>query len=585
MFELLLGHTPMAYRAGELSLARGWPLLWLWTALAVACGLLSFTLWRQRHLGVWRLAVLGVLQLAFVAVLLLALWRPVLRVQHIRDQGNVVALLVDASPSMAGAAPSRREQAMTALETTVLPALQRQAGLRRYEFTDHARAAEAAAASASQPVTHIGTALREVLQSAGSVPLAAVVLVSDGAENGDTLDEEGLRAIAAAGIPVHTIGVGPLTATDDLELAQVSVDEEAAVGDTLRAQVSVAHQAQRSARLRVYDGGQLRAAVDVALRPGAGLTTTTVDVPLTTPGLHDLRFELDALPGEHSVANNARSAVVDVAARRRSVLYVEGEPRWEYKFIRRAMEGDAGLRLVSMVKATPNRWYRQGVGSPQELVDGFPADAASLFAYDAVVIGSLDAATLNDTQHAALHDFVDRRGGGLLMLAARDGLADGGWGRVPVAQVLPATLAVSAPPTFAARTARARPTVYGLESPLLQLGTTPAETPARWAGLPLLTDLQSLGTVRPGATVLLEAVSNSVAQPLLATQRYGRGSSWLLGTASTWHWQMRLPHDDGRHALFWRQLLHGLAAGAPQQVSLRLPQRVFDDQSSVPVEA
>jgi hypothetical protein len=85
--------------------------------------------------------------------------------------------------------------------------------------------------------------------------------------------------------------------------------------------------------------------------------------------------------------------------------------------------------------------------------------------------------------------------------------------------------------------------------------------------------------------VLLEALANGVAQPLLVTQRYGRGSSWLLGTASTWHWQMRLSHDDGRHGLFWRQLLHGLAAGAPQQISLRIPQRVFDDQSAIPIEA
>ena len=585
MFELLLKHSSMAFSTGELSLARGWPLLWMWAAMAVALVLVCWTLWRQRRLGLWRCGVLAALQLSFIAVVLLALWRPVLRVQHIRDQGNVVALLVDASPSMTGGAKPRRDAALDALQVAVLPAVQRSASLRRYEFTDHARPIDAPADAPSMPVTRVGTALREVLQSAGSVPLAAVVLVSDGAENGDSLDEAGLRAIAAAGIPVHTVGVGPLAASNDLELAQVTVDEDAAVGDTLRAQVSIAHQQQLSARLRVYDGGQLRAALDVALRSGAGLTTTTVDVPLATAGLHDLRFEVDALPAETNVANNTRSAVVDVSARRRSVLYVEGEPRWEYKFIRRAMEGDAALRLVSMVRATPNRWYRQGVGSPQELVSGFPADAASLFAYDAVVIGSLSAATLNDVQHAALRDFVDRRGGGLLMLGARDGLGDGGWSRAPVAQVLPAALPVSAPPTFVVRNVRARPTVYGLESPLLQLGASAADTPARWNGLPLLTDVQSLGALRPGATVLLEALANGVAQPLLVTQRYGRGSSWLMGTASTWHWQMRLSHDDGRHGLFWRQLLHGLAAGAPQQISLRIPQRVFDDQSAIPVEA
>ena len=586
MFELLLRHSPMAYRAGELSLARGWPLWWLWGALALAALAVGWSLWRHRQLGLWRCAVLGTLQLAFVAVVLVALWRPVLRVQHIRDQGNVVALLVDASPSMTAGTTPRRDQALQALQQSVLPAVQRSATLRRYDFTDRAQVADGAApAVPPAPVTRIGSALRDVLQSAGSVPLAAVVLVSDGAENGDSLDEAGLQAIAAAGIPVHTVGVGPLAAQDDLELAQLSLDEDAAVGDTLRAQVSVAHQQQRTARLRVYDGGQLRTAIDISLRPGGGLTTTTVDVPLPTAGLHDLRFELDALPGERNVANNARSAVVDVAARRRSVLYVEGEPRWEYKFIRRALDGDAALRLVSMVRATPNRWYRQGVNSPQELVDGFPADAAALFAYDAVVLGSLEAATLNDTQHAALRDFVDRRGGSLLMLGARDGLADGGWGRAPVAQTLPSVLPTAAPPTFVARTARARPTTYGLESPLLQLGSSAEATVERWNGLPLLTDLQAIGPLRPGTTVLLEAVANGVAQPLLVTQRYGRGSSWLLATASTWHWQMRLPHDDGRHGLFWRQVLHGLAAGAPPQVALRLPRRVYDDQSAVPVEA
>jgi hypothetical protein len=112
VFELLLEHSPMAFRTGELSLARGWPLLWMWAAMAVALVLVCWTLWRQRHLGLWRCGVLAALQLSFIAVVLLALWRPVLRVQHIRDQGNVVALLVDASPSMTGGAKPRRDAAL-----------------------------------------------------------------------------------------------------------------------------------------------------------------------------------------------------------------------------------------------------------------------------------------------------------------------------------------------------------------------------------------------------------------------------------------------------------------------------------------
>jgi hypothetical protein len=112
-----------------------------------------------------------------------------------------------------------------------------------------------------------------------------------------------------------------------------------------------------------------------------------------------------------------------------------------------------------------------------------------------------------------------------------------------------------------------------------------ARNVTQWGSLPALTDLQPLGALRPGATVLLEAVAGSASWPLLGTQRYGRGATYLLATSSTWHWQMGLPHADGRHELFWRQLLQSLAATAPAPATLRLERKVYDDESAVPVEA
>ena len=100
MFELLLGHSPEAYRAGELAFARGWPLWWLGTGVGLGLLLILATVWRQRQLGWLRLGLIGLLQVSFLALLLLLLWRPVLRVSHLRERENVVAVLVDASPSM-----------------------------------------------------------------------------------------------------------------------------------------------------------------------------------------------------------------------------------------------------------------------------------------------------------------------------------------------------------------------------------------------------------------------------------------------------------------------------------------------------
>jgi uncharacterized membrane protein len=586
VFELLLGHSLLAFRSGEFGFARAWALWWLAALLAVGLALIGATLWRQRQLGALRLGILGLLQLVFLALVLALLWRPVLRLEHLRERDNVVAIMVDDSPSMVAGKQPRRQEAIAALTAGPLDALRRGAQLRFFSFSDHAEPVEALGQpAAGRPQTRIGDSLQQVLQTAGSVPLAAVILISDGAENGGSLGEENLQLIKSLGIPVHTIGVGPLQPADDLELAQLTVNDTAVVGQTMQAQVSIRHQSQRSARLRVYDGGRLLASEEMSLAPGAGVTTAPLQLPVGDAGLHDLRFELDPLPGEQNRANNGRSLVLDVDARRRNVLYIEGEPRWEYKFIRRAVEADKSLRLASLVRATPNRYYRQGVASPQELAGGFPPDAATLFTYDAVMIGSLEAAAFNAQQHQALKDFVDRRGGSLLLLAGRDGLGDGGWGRAPIAQALPAQLPGSGPPGYGQRVSKVRPTPYGAQSAVGQLHADAARNAAEWNSLPPLSDLQPLGSLRPGATVLLEAVSADFAWPLLVTQRYGRGTTYLLATASTWHWQMGLPHEDGRHELFWQQLIQTLAAAAPLQSTLRLERKVFDDESAVPVEA
>jgi hypothetical protein len=113
-----------------------------------------------------------------------------------------------------------------------------------------------------------------------------------------------------------------------------------------------------------------------------------------------------------------------------------------------------------------------------------------------------------------------------------------------------------------------------------------ADNNKAWKELPPLTDYQDLGELRPGAIVLLESVTSSgQSAPLLVTQRYGRGATWLLATASTWHWQMSLPKEDERQETFWKQLLYTLVAPAPAHVSLQPERSVYEDGTAVTLEA
>ena len=282
MFEFLLGHSRSAYQAGEVAFARGWPLWLLLALLALGTAAIAFTLARRHELTWPRALGVGALQVAFLALLLVLLWRPVLNVERIRDRENVVAIVVDDSRSMnepdAEGAPSRRDTGLAALRGGVLKALERDSLLRFFGFSDRAEPVDdLAALSGGAPQTRIGTSLEQVLQMAGSVPLAAVVLLSDGAETGGTLNEAALERLKTFGVPVHTVGLGPEAPANDLELAAVDVPREAIAGETLKASVTIRHQAQRATRLRVYDGGRLLASQDVQLGEGGITTQAEID--------------------------------------------------------------------------------------------------------------------------------------------------------------------------------------------------------------------------------------------------------------------------------------------------------------------
>ncbi len=584
MFELLFTHPLWAYRTGQFAFASAWPLWLLVVSILVAVVLIAATLWRRRQLG-WQLLVpVGVLQSLLAAAVLCLLWRPVLNVERVRDRENVLAVAIDASASMAygEADRSRLQEVAAALQKGTLAKLEDTFEVRLFGFSQTTTPLDTLdAMPAPGPQTRIGDSLIQVLQSAGSIPLAGVVLFSDGAENGGSLSEERLTEIASYGVPIHTVGVGPEQVAGDLELERLDVPASAPVGSTVNAQVGIRHTGAGATRLRVYDRETLVAARDIQLPRETTSTSLTIDLPAGEPGTHELRFALDPLEGERNTINNSRTRVVDVPATRRNILYVEGEPRWEYKFLRRAAERDRALRVASVVRTTPNKYYRQGVDSGAELGEGFPVSAPELFAYDAIVIGSYEAASLRPEQHRLLKEFVDQRGGSVLMLAGRHGLAAGGWQNAAIAQTLPAQLAGRQVMGLVQRPVHAQPTLYGVQSPILRFDPDPKRNADRWKGMPLLADYQYLGRLKPGAIVLMEATAERTRAPLLLWQHYGRGATFLLATASTLRWQMQLPPEDESHEVFWRQLLHAISASAPPRASIEPERLAYDDERNV----
>jgi uncharacterized membrane protein len=594
LFQFLFNYPSTLFAQGRIVLLAPLPAWTLWLlVVAVAAGLAALIWWRvpkpASRTSRWRAGVIWALQSLLLAVLLWMLWQPALTVTELRPQQNVVALLIDDSRSMGliedGA--SREAQARGVLEGGVLAAVARRFQTRLYRFdTRLTRIQDLQQLQPTGAATHIGASLRQLAAETADLPVGAVVLLSDGQDNANGVDADTLSALRERHIPVHTVGFGAEQSAHDVEIDTASVAPRALANSRLAAVVRF-HQrgyAGRASRLVVRDGEHVLGSRTVTFTADDAPQSETVLFNVGPAGVKALQFALDVQPGEQNLANNVLTRLVNVDAEPRSVLYVEGEPRWEYKFIRRAADDDHLLRLVSMLRTSENKLYRQNVQDPQELASGFPTRAEDLFTYQALIIGSVEATYFTPAQRELIRQFVDRRGGGLLLLGGRFALADGGWGASDLADLLP-TVLPSGRNTFHVDPATVQLTAAGTDSPVTRLVDDPAANVERWKKLPYLMDYQDPGVPKPAAQVLATLTGGGHSMPMLITEPYGRGRSAVLATSGTWRWQMSLPLGDPSFDLFWQQLLRWLVTDSHGHVQAAVDAPELQDDGHVVVSA
>ena len=571
MFEFLFNYPRDDYARSELIYTGDWPLWLLVLLITFALAGISWLLYRRRGavqppqmLAIW------VLQVAMLAVVIWVLQQPTWSTEQLRAGDNAVALVLDNSESMAyGDAESRLQQAMHSLSSSLAEDSTLDMTVQHYELSDRARSVDSFLESEpSGTETSIAASLTDVLREARFNPLAAIVLSSDGADTSGGLSSAELAEVAGFGVPIHTVAVGRESIPEDIELTDVVLPSKALPGSTITARVSIRHDVAANTRIKVYNGDDLLESLPVELQQDASSTTAWVNIGLAEAGHHHMRFTVDGIPGEQELRNNSRSTLVEVADQEYRILYFEGEPRWEYKFMRRALADDEDLQIASLLRVSPNKFYRQGIESPEQLENGFPATRDELFSYDALIIGSVEAVSLSDEQQEIIHDFVSERGGSLLMLAGPNGLGNGGWGQSHIADVLPVRLPPSTTNSFFRKKAAVVMTPQGADDQMLRLGDTTDANQRSWNALPEIADYQVTGNLKPAAVTLLNAMTEVGQLPLLITQQFGRGHAYVLASGGTWRWQMSMPVEDQSHETFWRQLLRALVASAPTSVSL-----------------
>jgi len=603
--------------------------------LLVAAGLVTFHLYRPGPVRMPRMARLPLVALrtAVFLLVLLMLLDPCIVGSLVRPGERFVILLFDDSKSMqiaGGDRLSRGEQLLNAYQTDGFSferELAKKFQIVRYRFGNGVeRINDVRELTFSQLETDLIGAVENAVRDVDSAMVSGVVLFSDGVQQPMRPNAD-MERLAALSVPILTVGADTTSRWRDLELGNLSVKRttfdrspvavaarvyaEGLAGETAVVEVLDRSRVVKSETVEMSgDSEELDVRMEfVPQTKGRIEYEARVRLAQTGPtGRLTAVKDISVPEKDRVIHNNSRRFLVDNRDKTYRILYLCGRPTWENKFFRRAMEQDPQLKLTSLVRISGAerkfefRRRRTALANPlfdgfsedtfdqprydeavflrlgvaqSELVKGYPEQAADLFPFHLVIWGDIEHDFFSMRQLELTRDFVQKRGGTLLLLGGRRSFAEGGYAGTFIDNMLPVVLRAAGGESRRATSEQqftVAPTVDGLFTGVWSLDSNADKDRELWADMQQLYGLNAFPLTRAGASVMARVKTANAefdGQPLFAVQRYGKGKCAVLATGETWQWQLKEDENDLRHGQLWRQIVRNLVTSVPEPVVLR----------------
>jgi len=525
--------------------------------LGATVGLCVMNWWRRRTRAA---ALMETLRLVVVVLIMVTLAQPERVDREPVTEEPEIVVLHDASDSMstrdlvmAGSNVISRGQWLDeALGTNFWEPLEQQA---RVSVEAFARPGEGTNA-ASLAGTDLNQTLDSVLERPN--PPKAVLLLTDGDWNTGASPLEAAGRLRARQVPVFGVMVGRESPLPDLVLEPVTAPSYGLLGEQIALPFRVRSFLPREVRTTVALGGAGVATVrkEIVLPPYGQVQDSVLWMPKAV-GEYLFQLSLPVQPDEYLDNNNERSFRIAIRTEKLRVLVIDSFPRWEYRYLRNALERDPGVEVNCLL-------FHPGMGPGQgrSYIDAFPASREGLAQYDVVFLGDVGIGDgeLTEEQFTLLRGLVEQQGSGLVFLPGRRGRLASVLNS-PLAELLPVHLDAS---NFGGMTSPLENpvllTLPGRAHFLTRLSGSEARNASIWKGLPGFYWCAAVERAKPGAEVLAvhPSIRNAYGRmPLLAIRPFGQGEVLFLGIDAAWRWRRGV--EDKYHYRFWGQVVRWMA--------------------------
>jgi len=554
---------------------------WAWFGLIAGGALFAFWSYSRLNGPVVARAALATVRAMLLALLLVLLAGPQLVERTETTEQDWVLVLVDRSASMTVAdatqgadARAQRDEQLRALLDDSWPTWAQMAAERTivwlgfdtgaYELpADAAGGLELGAPDGRR--TDLAGALDQALRKAAARPLAGVVVFSDG-RSVDEPSRAALRRLQAERVPVHVLPLGSSEPIADFAVRRIEAPRSAFVDDItpVRALVERLGEGAGGATLRLVDA-DTGIVLDERRLESADFTGGAVEVALTHRAVDagEVQWRVEIVPDREDLipGNNQALARVELVDRPLRVLYVDGYPRWEQRYLKNLLIRERSVLSSNLLLAPNRRYLQEGDVELQRL----PVSIEEWAEYDVVVLGDVSPEVFSSAQLDNLREHIATRGAGLLWIGGQ-GSTPSAWRSGPLADLLPFNGAAESV-TPSARGVIVEPAVTSEAAGVLRLGDTiedqwPSALRDPSSGWSVLRWSQRIepASLKPAATPLAWAVVAEDAGtdgadiwPLVVSMRYGAGRTVYVGTDEIWRW--RYGQGELLPERFWLQIV------------------------------